>query len=167
MSVNKNQKHVQILPEDEANRQIARGFILQLDSEYQRQIQMLPVAGGWKRVLEEFNSLHAKEMDRYDKRYMILLIDFDDKIEERRKVAESYIQRHLADRVFVIGARNEPERLKSSFRCSYSEIGLRLANECREDKETELGWAHDLIDHNKSELLRMRQYVRLILFPTS
>jgi hypothetical protein len=82
MSCNKNVPHVLVLPEDDANRQLARGFHLNVDWDRERQMQVLEVAGGWNRVLNLFESVHIVEMDRCPHRFMILLIDFDD--QERR-----------------------------------------------------------------------------------
>jgi hypothetical protein len=46
MSVNKYEDHVLVLPEDDANRQIANGFILNSNVK-ERAIQVLPIADGW------------------------------------------------------------------------------------------------------------------------
>ena len=67
MSVNKYQPHVLVLPEDDANRQLANGFHLQVAWTRQRQMQVLPVAGGWNEVLNLFKSEHVLEMDRCPK----------------------------------------------------------------------------------------------------
>jgi hypothetical protein len=80
--VNRRLPHVLVLPEDDANRQLARGFHLNVDWDRERQMQVLEVAGGWNRVLNLFESVHIVEMDRCPHRFMILLIDFDD--QERR-----------------------------------------------------------------------------------
>lgn len=48
MSVNNYKPHLLVLPEDEANRQLANGF-LQDFSLNLRCIQVLPIAGGWAR----------------------------------------------------------------------------------------------------------------------
>ena len=80
MSVNKHQHHVLVLPEDDANRQIANGFHLQVDHYRTRRMQVLPVAGGWMEVLNKFGSQQVAEMDRLPSRSMILLIDFDGQI---------------------------------------------------------------------------------------
>ena len=40
MSVNKERPHVYVLPEDDANRQLAKGFQLQVDQN-ERQMQVL------------------------------------------------------------------------------------------------------------------------------
>ena len=76
MSVNRYLPHVLVLPEDDANRQLANGFLLdQYVSTHK--IQVLPEVGGWTQVLELFLSDHVVEMDRYRGRFMVLLIDFD------------------------------------------------------------------------------------------
>jgi hypothetical protein len=64
-----------VLPEDEANSQLANGFHLQVDPARQRQMQVLPVAGGWTQVLERFLSNHVVDMNQCPDRYMVLLID--------------------------------------------------------------------------------------------
>jgi len=71
MSVNKFLPHVFVLPEDDANRQLANGFHLQIASNLQRQMQVLPVAGGWVDVLNLFESEHVAEMDRWNRRFMV------------------------------------------------------------------------------------------------
>lgn len=52
--MNKYKPHVLVLPEDDANRQIANGFLL--NSNLNRNaIQILPIAGGWLKVVDTFN----------------------------------------------------------------------------------------------------------------
>ena len=77
MSANRFRPHVYVLPEDDANRQIANGFLLDasLDS---RAIQVLPCAGGWAKVRDEFAAVHTKEMRKCQHRHMVLLVDFDE-----------------------------------------------------------------------------------------
>jgi hypothetical protein len=77
MSVNKARPHVFVLPEDDANRQLAKGFHLQVDAARQRQMQVLEEAGGWIEVLNRFKSDHVGQMGKYKDRFMVLLIDFD------------------------------------------------------------------------------------------
>jgi hypothetical protein len=163
MSVNKYQPHVLVLPEDDANRQVANGFLLD-QAISPRAIQVLPEAGGWTQVLARFHSNHESEMDRYPKRFIVLLIDFDGKQERITKV-KAEIPKHLAARVFFLGALNKPEALKQANLGSYEQIGLAAARDCRE--ETDKLWGHDLLQHNAGELERLREYVRPILFPAS
>jgi hypothetical protein len=162
MSVNKYQPHVLVLPEDDANRQLANGFLLD-QSLSMRKIQVLEEVGGWTQVLERFLSDHVVDMERYPVRFMVLLIDFDGR-EERLDDAKARIPAHLTDRVFILGALTEPEALKVSLG-DYETIGLAMARDCRE--ETDRTWGHNLLRHNTGELERLREHVRPILFPSA
>jgi hypothetical protein len=159
--VNRNQPHVLVLPEDLANLQFATGFQDEVDAIRQHQIQVLPVAGGWMRVLERFTSDHVLKMRSNHNRFMILLIDFDG-ILERLSVAEAVIPPELSDRVFILGSRDRPETLKAELNKSFEKIGSRLGQDCRD--ETYTTWEHELLRHNEDELERLRKYVRPILF---
>ena len=160
MSVNKDRPHVLVLPEDDANHQLANGFLLEVDPTRQRRIQVLPVAGGWSEVLNRFRTDHVNDMARCPHRFMVLLIDFDDD-KSRLEAAKGAIPQNLTQRVFVLGALSEPEALKNAIG-SYETIGSALARECRE--ETDTTWGHALLRHNATELDRLRQDVRPFLF---
>jgi len=160
MSLNKYQPHVLVLPEDDANRQLANGFILDQFLRTRR-IQVLEEAGGWTQVLERFRSDHVVGMEQYPHRSMVLLFDFDGRI-DRLDQAKAEIPGHLVERVFILGALSEPEALRQASLGSYETIGLAMARDCRE--ETNTIWAHDLLQHNDSELGRLREHVRPILF---
>ncbi|MBC1238000.1 hypothetical protein [Nostoc sp. 2RC] len=160
MSINKYQPHVFVLPEDDANRQIANGFILNQNLN-NRAIQILPPAGGWKIVLERFTNDYAATMRQYPQRMIVLLIDFDES-EDRLSYAQSQIPSDLIDRVFVIGVLSEPESLKRDIRKDFESIGKALAKDCS-DKTNEL-WGHHLLKHNQTELERMISNVKPFLF---
>lgn len=157
MSANKHLPHVLVLPEDDANRQLANGFRLELDSNRQRQIQVDPVAGGWLAVLDHFVSDHIAAMGRYTNRFMVLLIDFD-RNDDRLDYAKGKIPHHLRDRVFILGVWSKPEDL----RVQLEEMGSAMARDCR--GETDATWDHELLRHNAGELARLSVYVRPILF---
>src|SRR5882672_1744259 len=161
MSVNRELPHIFVLPEDDANLGLANGFHLQIDWNRQRQMQVLRVAGGWNEVLNLFESAHVVEMDRWPKRFMVLLFDFDG-IEDRLQVAKARIPERLINRVFVLGVLSEPEALKVALG-PYETIGKALTDDCRE--ETDKTWGHDLLRHNAGELKRLSEHVRPILFP--
>jgi hypothetical protein len=151
-----------VLPEDDADRQLANGFLL-APGLLARSIQVLPKAGGWGKVLDLFQSEHVRKMDANPGRYMVLLIDFDHQ-EDRLGEARAVIPTHLKDRVFVLGVWSEPEKLKADLgRPAYESIGEAMAKDCREGTDTI--WSHDLLRHNAEELGRLRQHVRPILFP--
>ncbi len=163
MSVNKFKPHILVLPEDDANRQLANGFLLD-PYLLNRNIQVLQEAGGWTQVLERLNSDHVVGMDRYPGRLMVLLIDFDGD-EARLTRAKAGIPGHLAERVFILGALTKPEALRQASLGSYEEIGLGLAKDCREG--TDKFWGDTLLRHNTTELERLLQHVRPILFASN
>lgn len=157
MSVNKRQPHVFVLPEDDANRQIATGFLLELDQAVFTRIQVLEEAGGWVKVLNSFETVHVAAMNRYPDRFMVLLFDFDGH-EERRCLAEARVPVNLKERVFILGALSEPEALKRAGLGSYETIGMKLAKDCH--AETMTTWKHDLLRHNTEEIGRLSERVR-------
>jgi hypothetical protein len=160
MSVNKHQPHILVLPEDDANRQLANGFLLE-ESVSVRQIQVLEVAGGWMKVRDRFESDHVRAMKKCPQRYMVLLVDFDGK-SDRLQDMKSSIPPDLIDRVLVLGVWKEPESLKAKLGRTYEQIGRELAKECRE--EGEATWGNELLRHNAGEIDRLRDQIRPILF---
>ena len=163
MSVNKYQPHVLVLPEDDANRQLAESFHLQVVGYRLRQIQVLEEAGGWTKLLERFKKDQVVGMNRYPQRFMVLLIDLDGHL-ERLSQAKAEIPNDLTERVFILGALTRPEALKQAGLGSPEEIGLAMAKDCREGTDTI--WGHDLLRHNVPELERLLPLVRPILFPS-
>lgn len=161
MSVNRDRPHLFILPEDRANSELATGFHLEIDPLRQRQMQILPIAGGWQKVLNIFKADHVAYMRRFPNRFMILVIDFDER-EDRFETAQQFIPDDLKDRVFVLGSRKEPEDLRRAGIGSNEDIGLALAKDCREDNYRT--WGHELLNHNAGELERLREKVRPIFF---
>ena len=160
MSVNKARPHVFVFPEDDANRQLANGFALEVD---QRQMQVLPVSGGWIKAVDRFKSDHTSGLRKFVNRHLVLLIDFDEDPNRRSKI-EAEIPSDLADRVFILGVWTEAEYAKSSTGQSSCEASGRiLARDCRD--QTEAFWGHQLLKHNASELTRLGERVRSILFP--
>jgi len=163
VSVNKYKPHVLVLPEDDANRQLANGFILHPDLPA-RTIQVLEEVGGWLVVLTRFLDDHVAEMECNANRFMILLIDFDAD-PNRLQHAKGRIPAHLADRVFLFGAWSEPEALRRALAGTYEQIGRKLADDCHEGADNT--WRHELLRHNAVEIDRLRASVRPILFPGS
>lgn len=168
MRVNKFIEHILVLPEDDANRQIINGFILNLNIN-EAAIQVLPIANGWKKVVDKFKNDHVSEMEKLSKRMVVLVIDFDDyrkpdglSYENRLSYIRSQIPDNLQERVFILGSRTAPEDLKSDIKKSFEEIGEDLAKDCPKDK-SEI-WEHRLLKHNEDELKRIRKAVKSFLF---
>jgi hypothetical protein len=165
MSVNKYQPHVLVLPEDDANRQMAIGFVLELSVRH-RNVQVLPVAGGWTHVRDEFVSNLQQRLLRWPAAHAVLLVDFDNRVDGdgrlvRREQVIPEVDTTLLQRVFVLGASGEPEALKKALG-GYEKIGKALGKECHD--ETRVTWAHPMLKHNGPELDRMIPVIRPILF---
>lgn len=159
MSVNKHLPHVLVLPEDDANRQMANGFVLEV--KHYRRIQILVEAGGWLNVCETFSSEHVKGLRQYPHRHIILLLDFDDH-RERAGEINARIPEEFKCRVFLLGVRSEPEALKRSRLGSFEDIGRSLGKECRDGCRSL--WSHELLKHNEAEVDRLERVVRDFLF---
>ncbi len=160
MSTNKYKPHILVLPEDDANRQIANGFILDLNLN-RRAIQVLPEARGWEDLVKKFTNDYASTMRQYPDRMIALLIDFDEH-EDRLIYVKDQIPDDLEERVFVLGVLSEPESLSRDINNNFEKIGEALAKDCS-DNTNEL-WGHDLLKHNKTELDRMISSVKPFLF---
>lgn len=152
MVANRFLDHVLVLPEDDANRQIANGFQLEL---FNRQVQVLPEAGGWGRVRDDFAEDHVDLMRRYTGRFMILLVDCDGNPEQRFRAMQEMIPHDLTNRVFVLGTYSEPEALKRAGLGTFEDIGRGLANDCRNG--TQELWGHGLLKHNQTEIARLQE----------
>lgn len=159
MSVNNYKPHVFVLPEDDANSAMANGFALEVRQP--RNIQVLSPAGGWTNVRDAIASQHEKGLRMYPNRHLVLLLDFDDDLDRGSRI-NGGVPDDLKSRIFVIGARTEPETLRQAGLGTFEAIGRRLAVECR-DGESRLS-AHDLLKHNRPELARLGAAVFAIVF---
>ena len=158
MSVNREKTHVMVLPEDDANRQIAVGFQQKIINV--RQFQILSPPGGWTHVRDRFTSTHNAEMKKYPLRFMVLLVDFDgDPTRVEKVMAE--VDPAVRERVFVLGSFQEPEDLKATLG-NFEAIGQKLATDCATN--TTQTWSHKLLQHNAQELARMNATLRALLF---
>jgi len=161
MSVNKYEPHMLILPEDDANRQIANGFLNCLNVNNSA-IQILPPAKGWSSALEKFECDYYPKMDTYPNRRILLLIDFDSNYINRIEHVHKKIPDNCKERVFVLGVATEPERLKSKLNISYEKIGETLTKDC--PQEFSDLWKNELLVHNETELKRMVNDVKSFIF---
>lgn len=162
MGVNKYKDHVLVVPEDDANRQLANGFLLHpsLDGTC---IDIRPPSRGWVNVLKEFEAIHINGLRSYVLRHLVLLIDFDEQVENRTKHFRDQFPSDVSERVYVLGARGEPESLRRNLGWSLEKIGNALAEACA-DGNTDL-WSNELLRHNEAELARLTAGVKLFLFP--
>ncbi|NEQ65556.1 MAG: hypothetical protein F6K21_08655 [Symploca sp. SIO2D2] len=105
MSINRYKPHVFVLPEDDANRQIANSFVLHPNLR-ERVIQVLPPARGWKKVVSKLVEFYIPEMRHFSEERVVLLIDFDQD-EGRLSYVDEQIPNDLKERVFVLGVLND------------------------------------------------------------
>ncbi len=161
MSVNKDRPHVYVLPEDDANRQMANGFLLDPSIKL-RNIEVLRPARGWPRVLDSFLNDHVPALRNNPLRHLVLLIDFDGRVDERTKHFVGQFPADVQDRVFLLGTSSEPEPLRKRCGDSLENVGKALAAECYRN-ETSL-WNHPLLAHNEAERTRLNAKVKSLLF---
>lgn len=160
--MNREKPHVVILPEDDANRQIANGIMMNSNVK-QRNLKILSPARGCKKTADQFEKDIIPEMSKYPDMNVIMMIDFDEKqgSVNNFSYAKSKIPDNLKNRVFVLGVFSEPEKLKKG-NGSYETIGEKLAEDCYNNTHTL--WQHQLLKHNHRELHRMSPIIKPIIF---
>lgn len=158
MAVNRYRPHLLVLPEDDATRSLAVGFV---DATV-GQMEVRRPARGWAHVREEFINSHVQELRRFKECHLVLLIDFDDDFTNRMSEFQKVIPIDIADRVYVLGALTEAETLKRDTEMKLGPLGQRLAKEC-EDGGFNL-WACAQLQHNHPEVQRLNGTVKSFLF---
>lgn len=161
MRINREQLHVIVIPEDNANQQLAFGFI-EHHAVNDRLIQVMPPANGWPGVLKKFSEVYLPLLQAYPHAHVVMLVDFDEKVDQRKSNFENHIPDDVRDRVFVIGSRSEPEKLKKKLKLGFAKIGDELAENCHSDGY--VLWSHQELAHNESELQRLIASVKPFLF---
>jgi hypothetical protein len=160
--MNQYRPHLLVLPEDDANRQLANGFLLHPAVDPGR-IQVLAPAGGWLKVLDAFGRNQLGDLRRFPDRHLLLVIDFDGD-PDRMDIAWARIPEDVRGRVFILGAREEPETVRCALSRigSLEKIGTSLAEDCRGDEPQV--WTHPEFARNTDELDRMKPIVEPWLF---
>ena len=159
--MNKYQPHVWVIPEDEATRQLADGFVLHHGVSAAR-IGVAPPAGGWSNVRDTFAREYVPYLRQHPAGHVVMAIDFDGKYVRRRKEFDDAVPHDLSDRVFVIGVRTTPEATRRALKQNFENIGRRLAEDC--DGGTTTLWNDEDFKHNEPDRLRLLDVVRPFLF---
>ena len=159
--MNRYAPHVYVIPEDDRNRQIADGFVLH-DQVKDTRIQVVPPAGGWSRVIDTFRDEYIAKLREYTAAHVVLLIDFDRQFKKRKARFEREVPDELTTRVFVVGAKDNPEALKKALNIAFEEIGTLLADDCHADVAGL--WDHEQLRHNDLERKRLVEIVKPFLF---
>ena len=165
---NKYDDHLQVLVEDDANRQLING-LSQHHSLQSRRLRVLGPAGGWRVVLDTLTNCETIDgITRYGKRHLLLLIDFDDDFATRWALYEKYkaaMAPAVSNRIYLLGCLHKPESLKAAFNHgkSFERLGHELAGDCAPPPATNL-WQHTHLQHNANELNRLVAQVKPFLF---
>lgn len=164
MSANFYKPHVFVIPEDDANADLANGFRLRLSKKNQRQFQVLRSAGGWEPALREVSTNLVGGLRQFSGRHILVLLDFDEKL-DRAINALATFPADVRDRIFILGSRDNPEALRTETGKPLEKIGEALAINCQRE-ESGL-WLTSHIEHNAAELSRLTPVLRPILFGTA
>jgi hypothetical protein len=159
--MNKYVEHVYVIPEDDADRQIAVGFVNHRRVRDTR-IQVMPVAGGWRNVLKTFMDEYIRKLRDYPLAHVVMIIDFDGCFDQRREEFENSIPVDIKPRVFVVGPKHTPETIKGALNKSFEKIGESLADEC--DAGPAGLWGHVQLNHNDPDRRRLDQTVKPFFF---
>ena len=161
MIINRERPHLLVMPEDDDNRQIVNGFLIEA-SVNKRSLQVLPLAKGWDKAFDSVKEEYSTQMRKYPECRIVLLIDFDHDTGRLEK-NKHRIPADLSDRVFVIGVLSrKPKDLCKEIGMNLEKVGEELAKNCA-DNIPGL-WDHGLLRHNKPELERMISSVKSFLF---
>ncbi|MBA3313776.1 MAG: hypothetical protein H0T47_10870 [Planctomycetaceae bacterium] len=159
--MNRYMPGVYVIPEDDRDRQLAAGFILH-DGVDGRRIKVMPPAGGWRNVLQTFLEEYVQILRKCPDAHVVLLIDFDDQVASRRNEIDRQIPKDIKSRVYVVGPKHTPEKLKAALSENHEKIGTQLADEC-DTGNTNL-WNHEQLVHNNLECDRLADAVKPFLF---
>jgi hypothetical protein len=149
LAINKYQPHLIVIPEDDANRQIAVEFAAGCQTN---RLRVDTVGGGWTRTVDLFLRDYAEDMRRFTGRSIVLIVDSDGKPDRISTIKEG-IPEDIASRVFVIGCFDEPEKMRTDLG-SFETIGRTMAKECIEGIDSI--WKSDHLRHNSGEMNRLK-----------
>lgn len=158
MALNRERLHLLVLPEDDATRSIANGFV----DASMGQMQVLNPVRGWSHVLQAFETEHIADLRKYRERHLVLFIDFDDDYPARLTHFQNAIPQDVKDRVYVLGALTEAETLKREAGKKFGPLGQALAQACNENDDSL--WMLGQLQHNAAELQRLKTRVKPFLF---
>lgn len=157
MSVNKYKHHIVIIPEDDANRQIAVGFQIACNTA---QIDIRELGKGWSKTVNAFIEQQIPMMRKYDKRHVILLIDFDNQTNRLDEI-QIQIPEEFKLRTFIIGSLKTPEDVRNTLQLTFEKIGQTAFLDCNNSSSS--FWSNAQLLHNEAELNRLKQVLCSVL----
>ncbi len=159
MGLNKHKPGLYVIPEDDADRQIANGFLE--DFRVQNAFQVMPPAQGREKVLSQIIEVYVPILQKYKQLKVIGVLDFDGR-KDRYEQKLQEIPNGVRERVFLLGTLNNPEKLKASAGLHFESLGEKLAQECC-DANFEL-WNNEQLVFLKDEVLRAKEELWTVLF---
>jgi hypothetical protein len=128
----------------------------------ERQFYVYDLARGWERGKETLLKLSKGYMREYPSSYALLIVDFD-RNAHRGSEIKNQIPEEVRDRVFVVGVLNEPVNLKNSTGMKFEQLGLQIAEGCK-DSNIDFWERQELLAHNVDEIRRLSKAVRNLFF---
>jgi hypothetical protein len=128
----------------------------------ERQFYVYDLARGWERGKETLLKLSKGYMREYPSSYALLIVDFDGNAHRGSEI-KNQIPEEVRDRVFVVGVLNEPVNLKNSTGMKFEQLGLQIAEGCK-DSNIDFWERQELLAHNVDEIRRLSKAVRNLFF---
>jgi hypothetical protein len=169
MGINKYQQHLLILPEDDAYRDLANGFVRHFAIAYNK-IHIAEPACGWSKLLDVFSREYENGVRKCHNRHVLLLLDLDGNTKRYCEEVLNNIPVDIKDRVFVLCCKDEAEDVKRELGSGkFEDIGEKLAQSCYDGtyEGPDMPWFCSQLQHNKNELSRLATAVCPFLFGTS
>ncbi len=156
-----------IIAEDKATSDIAQGFIGNSVACRQNRCNIIHYAKGFSDAVEMVKSLR---LDVQNLDYVVVVIDYDNRdvnrFEQLRQKLSGLPQR---DRIFLLGSREEAEKLRGAMREYFHDpsltlegVGHRIAQECYEGTKP-TAWETESLDINFDVVWRLEKYVKPFL----
>ena len=165
MAVNNYDRHLLIIPEDDAYRDIANGFVGHF-AVADKKIRVEKPAGGWLKLRQSFTQDHEKGLRQYPKRHVLMLLDLDGSPNRAQEFTNA-ISKDIRERVFLLCCRNEAENVKKELGYGHFEpIGQQMAQSCYDNARDapESPWTCGQLRQNEGELRRLAEAVCSFLF---
>lgn len=145
---------LKILFEDSPYRDILNGVALSLNVN-ENALDFYKPCKGWLKVFEQLEC-ELKLLEKFKNRYLLMLIDFDEKFESRYKMFFTKVPPQYQNRVFILGVDNkESEALKGLFSINdFEKIGKKLVEDCPDSDLS--NWKNKHLECNLVEIGRMK-----------
>jgi 5S rRNA maturation endonuclease (ribonuclease M5) len=160
--MNKYKKHLLILSEDDAYKDIANGFFIKYPLVNKK---IEESAGGWENLIHLFKNEYEEGIRKNQNRHVLLLLDLDNHSERLELIYNEYLSSDIREQVFVLCCKDESERLKKNLgHGTFETIGKKLAESCLNNTFTvqDNPWLCEELKHNQKELKRLAELLQTL-----